>query len=316
MHGISLSTRENSPLSNFNSSNLETETFFDLGDEKGLDTILLRIQPELIFHLAAQSMVLTSYADPNLTFKSNIMGTSNLLAAAGNVSSTKGIIIVTTDKVYENSDGGIPFKESDPLGGKDPYSASKAAAEMVTRAWANVYKLRKSPIQVCAVRSGNVIGGGDRAENRLVPDIVRSIQALTDVILRNPNSIRPWQHVLDALWGYVLVGEKMLSNREASSAYNFGPDQKSILSVEVVADMFIAMSNAKISKCLKPAAFPEAQTLLLDSSKAERELGWKSKLSPIQAIEWTCEFEFPTLGHNYQEILNSQINRYLDGIHV
>jgi len=316
VHGISLPTSSHSPLSNLQPSSLKSETFFDLGDEKDLDSILAAIQPELVFHLAAQSLVLASYADPNLTFKSNVMGTSNLLAAAEKNSSIKGIIVITSDKVYENSESGLPFKESDPLGGKDPYSASKAAAELITRAWENVYKLHKSPIKICTARSGNVIGGGDRAENRLVPDIVRSIQSRSDVVLRNPNSVRPWQHVLDALWGYVLIGQKMFSNQEVSTAYNFGPDYQSIQTVEVVADMFIRMSNVKISKRLLPGIFPEANTLLLDSSKAEKDLGWKSKLSSIQAIEWTCEFEFPATGLSYQEILDSQINRYLDGIYV
>ena len=316
VHGISLPTSSNSPLSNLQPSNLKSETFLDLGDDNGLDIVLAAIQPELVFHLAAQSLVLTSYADPNLTFKSNVMGTSNLLAAAEKNSSIRGIIVVTSDKVYENSETGLPFKESDALGGKDPYSASKAAAELVTRAWENVYKLHKSPIKICAARSGNVIGGGDRAENRLVPDILRSIQSHSDVVLRNPNSVRPWQHVLDALWGYVLIGQKMLSNREVATAYNFGPDSQSIQTVEVVADMFISMSNVKISKKLLPGFFPEATTLLLDSSKAERDLGWKSKLSSIQAIEWTCEFEFPAPNLSYQEILDFQISRYLDGIHV
>ncbi len=316
VHGISLPTIIHSPLSNLQPSNLKSETFFDLGDDKGLVDILAAIQPDLVFHLAAQSLVLASYADPNLTFKSNVMGTSNLLAAAEKNPSIKGIIVITSDKVYENSERGLPFKETDALGGKDPYSASKAAVELITRAWENVYKQHKSPIKICTARSGNVIGGGDRAENRLVPDIVRSIQSQSDVVLRNPKSVRPWQHVLDALWGYVLIGQKMLLNREVSTAYNFGPDYQSIQTVEVVADMFIRMSNAKISKRLLPGIFPEANTLLLDSSKAEMELGWKSKLSSIQAIEWTCEFEFLSTDLSYQEILDSQINRYLDGIHV
>lgn len=315
VHGISLSPTETSKLMDLSPADLASETFLDLGVAGGLDEIIAKIRPDLIFHMAAQSLVLNSYLEPALTFRTNVMGTSHLLAASEKISSLQGIVVVTSDKVYENPELGVPFKESDPLGGKDPYSASKAAAEIITGAWLNVYKSNHRAIQVCTARSGNVIGGGDRAENRLVPDIVRNIKRNEELVLRNPNSIRPWQHVLDALWGYILIGEKILTGEKIATSYNFGPRDNSKLTVQSVAEILIKKSGSIIKVKIEPGNYPEAQTLLLDSTRAMVELLWDPKLSSDAAIAWTCEFEFPYEAHSNLEIMKAQISKFLEGVH-
>jgi CDP-glucose 4,6-dehydratase len=252
-----------------------------------------------VFHLAAQSLVRKSYSEPLFTFETNVLGTANLLQSLIEFDAAKWVLVATTDKVYKNGESLHAYTESDALGGSDPYSASKVATEMVVSAWQSISKLAKN-IPIFSVRSGNVIGGGDRAEDRLLPDLIRSFELNQKIILRNPNAVRPWQHVLEPLFGYLKLGEA-IPKLGTSGCYNFGPNQSSVLSVQEMVE--IACKGWPNSQGFELGdqsgnVLPESNLLLLDSSKAEADLGWKTHLSAQEAIDWTLRWEMraPTMG--------------------
>jgi CDP-glucose 4,6-dehydratase len=256
----------------------------ELNDIRDLETLKKSIhafQPEIIFHLAAQPLVITSYHDPLLTFSSNIMGTANLLEAARNCDSLKAIVVITTDKVYENINTDAGYSESDPLGGYDPYSASKAAAEIVTQSYIrSFYSPEKLNLThhtlVASARAGNVIGGGDWAPYRLVPDIIRSIANQKELTIRYPKSTRPWQHVLDCLQGYLLLGSKLLMGEKTfSGAWNFGPSQPSVFTVEEVVNIATTYFN-RLQVTLEKSDWHEASKLQLNVTKSLEKLGMQA----------------------------------------
>lgn len=279
----------------------------DIVDLENLKKTLKQFQPHIIFHLAAQPIVHTSYKNPIETFSVNVMGTANILEAARSINSVKSIVCVTTDKCYANREWVWPYREDDPLGSDNPYAASKSCAELVIASYQTSFKL-----PVASARAGNVIGGGDWGEYRLIPDIIDSIYSKKPLKIRNPNSIRPWQFVLDPLQGYVTLAQKLYESPDKyAEAWNFGPDSESISVAKVVKLMFSLAKKAENWSEDKSNFSSETKYLKLDSSKSRSLLGWKSKLKLKDALELTMhwykahkEFE------NMRRLTESQIKYY------
>jgi CDP-glucose 4,6-dehydratase len=260
----------------------------DICDADRLSRALDDSGAEIVLHLAAQPLVRESYRDPAETWRVNVLGTLELLRACRASARVKTIVVITTDKVYENPESGRPFREEDPLGGHDPYSASKAAAEILCASWRRSFlDSADSPVGLATARAGNVIGGGDFAADRLVPDLVRARQAGVKARLRYPAAVRPWQHVLEPLAGYLMLAEALHGDARAfSTAFNFGPDKDDFRPVGELADGVCAALGSAWD--LEPAPQPhEAGLLTLDSSRAERLLGWKPRLPFDQTLRWT-----------------------------
>ena len=268
----------------------------DINDAERLEQELLAFQPDFIFHLAAQPLVRKSYKEPLNTFTTNIIGTANLLNATGKLEKKCTIILITTDKVYENKEWHYPYRETDRLGGYDPYSASKACAELViksfTQSFFNLAKFDTHKKAIAIVRAGNVIGGGDWSEDRLIPDIAKSLANNQEIIIRNPNAIRPWQHVLESVFGYLQLGSLLSANPvKYSGAWNFGPVNADNLPViDIVKQAIEIWGDGKINLQVDPHALHEAGLLKLDISKAINELGWKPKMNTTTAIERTIQW--------------------------
>ncbi len=287
----------------------------DICDKQKLQSELVRYEPDFVFHLAAQALVRKGYEMPSETFLVNAQGTAHVLDALRSLAPAAVGVMITTDKVYDNPERGLPFKEDDKLGGYDPYSASKAAAEIVIdsyrRSFFNPDDYSNHEKAVAAARAGNVIGGGDFSDNRIVPDIVRSISFGETVGLRNPNSIRPWQHVLEPLGAYLLLGAKMHEDpARYSTAYNFGPNPEDMLTVEDLTKTFIDNYGAGSYKSFSEEGAPhEARLLLLDSTRAWEHLGWKSQMDARTAIRWTAEW-YADKSHSANEKCANQIQKY------
>lgn len=267
------------------------ETFGDIRDLNLLRTAIVSASPKYVLHLAAQALVTNSYKDPLGTFDTNVMGTANLLEACRGISTIEKIGVVTTDKVYENHGTGRAFKESDPLGADDPYSASKVASEAVVRAWRTLYSV-ESNSKIISLRAGNVIGGGDFALNRLLPDIVKSKYESKEIIIRYPDSTRPWQHALDPLFGYLTALTVSNDNPlQEATAFNFGPESES-LSVREVLEISKQHWNGALNISYgfsKPLQY-EATRLDLDSQLSRNSLGWNAiwnqEESVIRTLSW------------------------------
>jgi CDP-glucose 4,6-dehydratase len=264
----------------------------DINDLAALRKALAASGAEVLFHLAAQPLVLASYEDPVRTFEANVMGTVRVLEAARSIAGLKAVVIVTSDKVYRNDELARAYRESDPLGGADPYSASKAAAELVTRAMVASFFSTPDAPQVATVRAGNVIGGGDWAEHRLLPDAARALSMGAPLMVRNPASTRPWQHVLDPLVGYLRVAEKLATSKQpVDGAWNFGPEPEQALTVGAVAELFVRSWGQQASWQAAASDGPqakEAKLLAVDSSLAQRELGWRPCWRSDQAVQRTA----------------------------
>ena len=262
----------------------------DVRDLAAVEAVMRETQPDVVFHLAAQPLVRYSYDAPVETFDTNVMGTVNVLEACRKVDSVRAVVCITTDKCYENREWIWPYRENDPMGGHDPYSASKGAAELAISAYRRSFFQKGA--RIASVRAGNVIGGGDWALDRLVPDIIRAMLAGQPPQIRNPNSIRPWQHVLEALNGYILIAQRLLEGRdECACAWNFGPADDDTQPVGWIVEEMLAAWPEKISWEQPKGDHPhEAVLLKLDSSKARNELGWRPRLRLKQAlgkvIEW------------------------------
>lgn len=268
----------------------------DLSDTDKLTKAMLDFQPDFVFHLAAQALVRRSYRLPVATFAANVMGTAHVLEAIRLLEKPCIGVMITTDKVYENPETGEAFKEEDKLGGYDPYSASKAAAEIVIesyrRSFFNPADFGKHQKAIASVRAGNVIGGGDFSEDRLIPDIVRALQSDEPVMLRNPESVRPWQHVLEPVFAYLLLAQKMQEDGlQYSTAFNIGPERTDERTVAQVTNTFYeAYGKAAAFKLQPDISLHEAGLLMLDNSKIKRALGWEPKLNAEQAILWTANW--------------------------
>ena len=266
--------------------------FCDIRDRKALQEIFDTFQPEIVFHLAAQALVRFSYQAPVETFDVNVMGTVNLLECCRNTPSVKSAVIITTDKCYENPENGVPFTENSPLGGYDPYSGSKAAAEMVFSAYNRSYFLSEKRLFCASARAGNVIGGGDWAADRLIPDLVRGAAAGECAGLRNPGAVRPWQHVLEPLSGYLQLGAGLFQGREEySGSWNFGPADTDTLTVGEVAQMMNSRWEKMRFEIVEEKNAPhEAALLRLDCSKAAEKLKWHGVWNAGTAVARTVEW--------------------------
>jgi CDP-glucose 4,6-dehydratase len=309
VYGFALLPNSTEDLSSlFGIDKSERSFIGDICDYVALENVILEIKPEIIFHLAAQSLVLTSYAQPAETFKTNVIGTLNLLEILRKNNLHPVVVNVTTDKCYANSDSGVPFQEGDPLGGNDPYSSSKAMVEILSNSYYQSFfkpkeisekdydknvgiELQPSSLRLATVRAGNVIGGGDWNDNRLVPDFVRFLSRNEEIVLRNPASTRPWQFVLEPLYAYCLLAYKLSLEEGCKycSAWNIGPDEDSCVSVLELTSIFLnqwGSGDYKLDDNSSKAK--ESKLLMLDSSKAKRELGWRPVLSVDQAISMTA----------------------------
>lgn len=292
-----------------------TSVIEDLKDLKKLHGELVRFDPHFVFHLAAQSLVRRSYEQPADTFMVNTQGTAHILDAIRDVEQQCVALMITTDKVYQNPERGLPFKEDDKLGGYDPYSASKAAAEIVIesyqRSFFNIDNYNQHRKSVASVRAGNVIGGGDFADDRIIPDIVRAIEQDEPVGLRNPNSVRPWQHVLEPIGAYLYLAAKMSEHpKDHTSAYNFGPNENDMLTVEELTKVFIGRyGKGTYQSLLQENAPHEAKLLLLDSRKAKEKIGWEPQLDARTSIEWTADW-YADKENSAAEKCMAQIQKY------
>jgi len=283
--GLSLPAIPHSLFQRLNRSGMVNEALVDIRNIDEVNKFISHTKPSSIFHLAAQPLVLESYKSPVDTFAVNVVGTANILDASFKSSSVQSIVVSTTDKVYRNDSSPIRFKESDPLGGKDPYSASKVGTENVVLAWQNIKKVSGGP-RVVAVRAGNVIGGGDWAANRIVPDLVRAFKDDSPIEIRNPQSTRPWQHVLDPLRGYISTLLAINEGKEIS-AINFGPSEASLTVRELVSIASRTWPNASRILFGEGSDIAESVTLDLDSSLAQEKLNWKPFWTQQEAIEST-----------------------------
>ena len=260
--------------------------------------------PDVIIHLAAQSLVKRSFLDPVDTYNTNVFGTLNILEGTRQLSNLKATLIVTTDKVYKNKNRMEGYQESDELGGQDPYSASKAAADIATQSWRASYG--RSPVSIA--RAGNVIGGGDWAENRLIPDVIRALQSDSILRIRYPNSIRPWQHVLDCLQGYLTLVDAQLQ-RNIQGEWNFGPLENSQKTVTQVIELFGQHWGRQPRIEIEDPVHEESMLLTLNSSKARMNLEWKEKFGIEETLEWTADW-YRHL--NPERITQIQVEKFLE----
>jgi CDP-glucose 4,6-dehydratase len=283
----------------------------DIRDEIAAERAIRDSNVDYVFHLAAQAFVRKSVKNPLESITTNVLGTANVLIPALASISVTGITIVTTDKVYENLGANLPFKESDKLGGQDPYSGSKAAAELVVSS----IRFSNNPrnIPVTTVRAGNVVGGGDWGEERLVPDLVRALRSNQRLLIRNEGATRPWQYVLDCLFGYLLVAQSHLEGKEnVPNHVNFGPEES--LSVMELVHIFESAFGKKLVKEVVKSSIVESSSLSLDSNLAHRYFGWKASLSPVQSImqaaEWYQKFSG---GEDAKKLMLAEISKYKVG---
>ena len=288
----------------------------DVGHRAALTAAVEHFAPEMVFHLAAQPLVRPSYADPRGTFETNVMGVANLFEAVRSCPSVRVVVIVTSDKCYENRETTHAYSEADALGGHDPYSASKGCAELVTGAYRRSYFGAGSGVCVASARAGNVIGGGDWAADRIVPDCVRAIGAGTEVLVRRPDAVRPWQHVLESLSGYLWLGARLLSDgHERDGAWNFGPGAGSRVPVAEVVENFLAAYGAGSWRAADAVVeeLHEAGLLLLDCAKARDELAWSPVWDVSAAIARTAAWyrAWATGGVDLRAALQADIAEYV-----
>lgn len=263
----------------------------DIRDAEKVSSLVERIRPEIVFHLAAQPLVRRSYRDPIDNWSSNVMGTAHVLEACRNVDSVKAIVAITTDKVYANEEKTQGYCESDPLGGHDPYSASKAACELLIDSYRKAFFGDTGAPLLASARAGNVIGGGDWSEDRLVPDLVRSVSKAEALLVRSPNATRPWQHVLECLAGYLLLGQRLLEGRQDfAEAWNFGPQAEANRTVgEILDALETHWPDLKWEQTDSPQPH-EATLLYLNNTKANEKLAWRSIWSLDQALQATADW--------------------------
>jgi CDP-glucose 4,6-dehydratase len=287
-------------------------TLADIRDLDALGRAMDAAQPEIVFHLAAQSLVRPSYDDPAGTYATNVLGTVHVLEAARRAKGLRALVNVTSDKCYENLETGQAYREGDPMGGRDPYSSSKGCAELVTSA----YRLSFfKGAGIASARAGNVFGGGDWALDRIVPDTVRATVAGNPVQVRNPRAVRPWQHVLEPLAGYLLLAERLCEKPvDFAEAWNFGPDETDAVPVETVVGTMTKLWGPPAAWKTDGGQHPhEAHFLRLDSSKARARLGWRPRLKLPLALEWTVDwYRSQAQGADALQLTRGQIERYME----
>ena len=284
----------------------------DVRDAAAVDRVVAGAKPEVVFHLAAQPLVRYSYDHPVETYATNVMGTAHVLDACRRADSVQAVVCVTSDKCYENREWVWPYRESDPMGGHDPYSSSKGAAELVISAYRRSYF--QTGARIASARAGNVIGGGDWALDRLVPDIIRAMLAGEPPLIRSPQSVRPWQHVLDALGGYLLLAEKLLEGGgEYASGWNFGPSEDDTRPVHYVVEQLQSAWGVQGWESPADPQRHEAVQLRLDSSKARTALGWAPVMGLDEALAITAEWHKAVGGgQDAREVSLRQIGDYMN----
>ncbi|HEY6863575.1 MAG TPA: CDP-glucose 4,6-dehydratase [Burkholderiales bacterium] len=292
---------------------LATRVRDERADVRDLDRLMRALagfRPEVVFHLAAQSLVRPSYADPVATYATNVLGTVHVLEAARRTDSVRVVVVVTSDKCYENREQDRGYTEEDAMGGHDPYSSSKGCAELVTAAYRRSF-FGKGAV-VTSARAGNVIGGGDWAADRLVPDLVRAARSGLEARIRNPNATRPWQHVLDPLHGYLILAERAWGDPALAGGWNFGPDERDAVPVGRIADEFASRWGAGAAWAADGGEHPhEARYLKLDCAKARSRLGWAPRLPRAAALDWTVEwYRADAAGADVRALSLEQIRRY------
>ena len=292
VHGFALPPETNPNLSALIDGRHGGGTLADIRDAERVSAAMAGFAPDIVLHLAAQSLVRRSYREPAATVAVNVMGTLNVLEAIRATPSVRAAIIVTSDKCYQNQEGDRPYRESDALGGADPYSASKACAELVTAAWRRSFFAADQRVAIASARAGNVIGGGDWAEDRLIPDCIAALAAGRAIELRNPHATRPWQHVLDPLAGYLSLAERLYTEGgDWARAWNFGPPSGDIRPVSVVVAAVIAHWGEPGCWIAAPLPGPhEAGRLALDPGLARTRLGWAPRLALDDALAWTVDW--------------------------
>ena len=284
----------------------------DVCDLKKLRDVLCAFRPQIVFHLAAQSLVLEGYAQPVRTFSTNVLGTVHLLESVRSCADVKSVVNVTTDKVYKNDGAAHLFSESDALGGTDPYSGSKACSEIVTESYRAAY-LEEKGIALSSVRAGNVIGGGDRAADRILPDCVRAAERGEKAVLRNPHAVRPYQHVLDALRVYLILAARQTEDMSVAGGYNVAPAPESCIETQRLAQLFCEFwgEGAEYVSCPVSGAPAEAPRLVLDPKKTEERLSVRPVWDVRQAVKRTVEWENAVLsGEDAREVSAAQIGEF------
>jgi CDP-glucose 4,6-dehydratase len=290
---------------------VERSTLADIRDRTTLQRELASADPQVVIHMAAQALVRESYLDPVGTFGTNVLGTAHLLEACRGLERLECVVVVTSDKVYENSGGGGAFAEGDRLGGHDPYSSSKACAELVSASFRDSFF--PGAIPIATARAGNVIGGGDWSDDRLIPDCVRALDRGESVMLRYPEAVRPWQHVLEPLSGYLeLARALILAPGTAPRAVNFGPEAASFCTVSQVVETFAARFGGKPAWQREGTPQPvEARALALSSTLARDTLGWRPRLDIRESLAWTADwYRAHSAGDNMRAFSQRQIERY------
>lgn len=290
------------------------QTFGDIRDEEKLKKSILEFSPDVILHLAAQPIVKYSYSDPKYTYETNVIGTLNVLNAGFECGKIKSIIIVTSDKCYENLEWEYGYRESDPLGGHDPYSSSKACCEILTSSFRRSYTKENSP-NVSTVRAGNVIGGGDWSDYRLIPDIIKSYKSTKEIELRYPQATRPWQHVLEPISGYLLLAEKLFNHKEFEGAFNFASVEENCKPVLYLANKINSLlENQLVIKANSAGNEHEANFLKLDSSKAKNNLDWTPKWALDTTLEKTVDWYLSYYKNpdTIKQFTINQINEYFE----
>lgn len=288
----------------------------DIRDRKHLREIFDKYQPEIVFHLAAQPLVRLSYDIPVETYETNLMGTINILEEIRNCGNTKIGIMITTDKCYENKEQIWGYRENEAFGGYDPYSSSKGACEIAIQSWRNSFfnpkDYEKHGKSIASVRAGNVIGGGDWAKDRIVPDCIRALEEEKDIEIRSPKSIRPWEHVLEPLSGYLLLGQKMMEDPiKYCEGWNFGPNLDAIVNGWEVAEKIVKnYGKGNLKDISDPNALHEAKLLLLDITKSRFELEWKPILTIDESIELTIDWYKRYLNEDVYKLCVEQINKF------
>eukprot|EP00611_Tribonema_gayanum_P019215 TRINITY_DN3276_c0_g1_i3.p1 TRINITY_DN3276_c0_g1~~TRINITY_DN3276_c0_g1_i3.p1 ORF type:complete len:360 (-),score=-29.06 TRINITY_DN3276_c0_g1_i3:173-1252(-) len=272
-------------------AHLKSHTLGDIRDAEKLLATIRQVQPEIVLHLAAQPLVRYSYDHPHETYTTNVIGVVNLLESIRQTQGVRCVVNVTTDKCYENREWVWPYRENEAMGGYDPYSSSKACAELVTAAYRRSYFSAKN-IQLASARAGNVIGGGDWAADRLIPDFLKSQLTKKTLVIRSPYATRPWQHVLEPVSGYLRLAEALYTHGESfADAWNFGPEDEDVRTVEWIMNKLCSLTSGTSWEIAKDPQLHEANALKLDSSKAKSLLKWQPRWNLQQAIEKTLEWD-------------------------
>lgn len=272
-------------------NNISRSVIGDILDNSALEKTISKFKPEIIFHLAAQPLVRLSYKEPLLTYKTNVIGTLNVLEAARKCPSVKAFVNITTDKCYENIEQEKYYKEDDPLGGYDMYSSSKGCVEIMSSSYRRSFLQEDGSMLLATARAGNVIGGGDWALDRIIPDCIRAVHDNRNIEIRNPIAVRPWQHVLEPLSGYLLLGEKLLNGeKEFASSFNFGPEPSNAITVAELAEKFVELYGSGKVIVGEMSPLHEAGLLMLSIDKSKRVLGWQPQYDTETALRKTVDW--------------------------